>query len=495
MSARDPLPSRKPWGAFGVALFVLAGAGPQVTAQTPTVEPVTIGGVTLSGSLRTRLESWDWFGGAANGTYVYPGTLLRVGLSQDGARLDWNAEVSVPVLVALPEQPPGTGPAGLGANYFLANHRQREAVGVFPKQAFMRVKDLGGTGGQSLKVGRMEFFDGAETVPTNATLAAIKGDRVASRLLANFGFTHVQRSFDGAQYALDRPGLNVTVLAARPTQGVFQVNGWGDLRINVVYGALTRQVGGATTNAGDWRVFGLAYSDQRDGVTKTDNRPLATRRLDHGHVNMTTFGGHYIGAMERAPGTVDLLVWGGAQIGSWGDLAHRAGALAAEGGWQPHTRFAPWIRGGFDYASGDDDPNDTTYGTFFQVLPTPRQYARFPFFNLMNSADAFGELALRPFGRMRARMEVHSLHVADGHDLWYQGGGAFQPATFGYIGQGVGGQRKLATLYDVGADVTVSARWAISVYYAYASGGPASAVSYATHNAATLAYLEVLIRF
>src|SRR5207302_1801412 len=45
-------------------------------------------------------------------------------------------------------------------------------------------------------IGRMEFFDGAEVSPKNETLAALKRDRVAARLLANFGFTHVQpRSF------------------------------------------------------------------------------------------------------------------------------------------------------------------------------------------------------------------------------------------------------------------------------------------------------------
>jgi hypothetical protein len=230
--------------------------------------------------------------------------------------------------------------------------------------------------------------------PRNATLAALKRDRVASRLLANFGFTHVQRSFDGIQYVLDRPALNVTVLAARPTQGVFQVDGWGELDINVVGGAVTRQLA-AAGNVGEWRVFGIEYSDQRNGLTKTDNRPLAARQRDRNHLNLGTFGGHYIAAIERGHGTLDVLFWGAAQIGSWGELMHRSGAFAAEGGWQPRTQGAPWIRGGLDYGSGDSNPNDTTHGTFFQLLPTPRLYARFPFFNLMNSMDAFGEVMLR----------------------------------------------------------------------------------------------------
>ncbi len=95
--------------------------------------------------------------------------------------------------------------------------------------------------------------------------------------------------------------------------------------------------------------------------------------------------------------------------------------------------------------SGDHDPNDSAHGTFFQLLPTPRLYARFPFFNLMNSTDGFGELILRPSKRLLTRIDVHSLHLADPNDLWYQGGGAFQPTTFGYVGQPGGGRRGLVS--------------------------------------------------
>ena len=216
---------------------------------------------------------------------------------------------TLPILFDLPEQPTSAGPAGLGANYFVANDRSTNAASLFVKQAFVRFKDLGGVEGQSLKIGRMEFFDGAEVSPKNETLASLKRDRVAARLLANFGFTHIQRSVDGVQYGLDRPTVNVTLLAARPTRGVFQVDGWGELNINVLYGAITSQSGDAT-NAGEWRLFGLAYSDYRDGIVKTDNRPLAARQADRGHVNIGTFGGHYIRAVDRPHGTIDVLLCG-----------------------------------------------------------------------------------------------------------------------------------------------------------------------------------------
>jgi hypothetical protein len=107
--------------ALTIALLVaVAWRDTRLSAQARGFTPLTVDGITISGSLRTRLESWDWFGGSSNGTYTYPGTLARIALRQSRRRHDWSVEFSVPLLFALPEQPPG---AGLGANYFVANDR------------------------------------------------------------------------------------------------------------------------------------------------------------------------------------------------------------------------------------------------------------------------------------------------------------------------------------------------------------------------------------
>src|SRR6266536_2886513 len=108
----------------------------------------------------------------------------------------------------------------------------------------------------------MEVVDGAETVPADGTLAAVKRDRIAHRLLGNFAFSHVGRSFDGIEYAVNGSRYNLTFFGARPTRGVYQVDGWGELNINVYYGALTGQIGGKKS-ASEWRIFGLGYSDYR----------------------------------------------------------------------------------------------------------------------------------------------------------------------------------------------------------------------------------------
>src|SRR4026207_1708853 len=97
--------------------------------------------------------------------------------------------------------------------------------------------------------------------------------------------------------------------------------------------------------------------------------------------------------------------------------------------------------------SGDGNANDKLHETFFQILPTPRVFARFPCFNLMNNRDLHAALISRPHNRVTISNEFHSLRLFNRQDLWYLGGGAFQPWTFGYTGRAAGGAQSLANLF------------------------------------------------
>ncbi len=454
-------------------------------------------GVKFSGSLRSRTEVWDWFESTSNSNYAFQGSLLRLNLTQSKKLFDWQVELAAPLLLGLPNDAiaPGTqGQLGLGASYFAANNRNSNSAMVFVKQGFLRFKDIGGVKGHSLKLGRMELIDGTEVVPKNATLAALKRDRIAHRLIGNFGFTHVGRSVDGAQYAASGSNLNLTVFGGRPTRGVFQVDGWGELNVNLFYGALTGQT---AKGSGEWRLFGIGYNDYRDGVLKTDSRAITARRADVEHINIGTYGGHYLHAATGKQGIADLLLWGVLQSGQWGNLNHRAAAFAIEAGFQPTNmpKMRPWIRGGYNFGSGDKDPNDKTHGTFFQILPTPRIYARNPFFNSMNLGDAFGELILRPGKRWTIRADGHALRLISSNDLWYSGGGAFQPWTFGFAGRPSANQHGLATLLDASVDFNVNAHVALSGYLGHAAGGPVIETIYPKGQNGNFGYLEFTWKF
>ena len=470
----------------------------QASAQVASPEPIKIGDISLSGSLRTRVEAWDWFDGNANSNYTFPGSILRLSLSESRKTFDWQMEFAIPFLIGLPNNAIAAGAQGqlgLGGSYFAANSRNTNAAMIFAKQGFIRFRELGGVAGQSVKLGRMEFIDGTEVTPKDRTLAALKRDRIANRLIGNFSFSDAGRSFDGVQYVIDQSKLNFTVLGARPTRGVFQVDGWGELNANVFYGALTGQVGGKST-AGEWRVFAIGYSDYRDNVLKTDSRSAAARTADTSHINIGTYGGHYLQTVSSPVGTVDLLLWGALQNGSWGQLAQRSEAFAGEAGWQPPVLHAvrPWLRGGYDYGSGDGNAKDGTHGTFFQLLPTPRVYARFPFFNMMNNRDAFGELMLRPSKAISIRSDMHSLALANKNDLWYSGGGMYQPWTFGYTGRPSNGHTGLANLYDASVDYNVNSHFSIGGYYGYAVGHLVIQSIYPKGKDGSLGFVELNFR-
>jgi hypothetical protein len=471
-------------------------AGPTLAQQAAA--PMKVGDLTVQGNFRSRLEAWDWFDASSSGLYQFSGNVLRVSIGQQLERIDWQIELAAPFLLGLPDDavaPGAQGQLGLGANYFLANNRSSNAGMIFPKQAFVRVKRLFGDPAQSLRIGRFEFSDGAEVTPASPVLAAVKRDRIAQRLIGPFGWTHVGRSFDGGHYVWNRGRRNVTLVAGLPTRGVFQVDGWGNLKSSIVYAAATGQIIGKK-NSGEWRVLGSYYNDWRR-IAKTDNRPAAVRSADLANLHIATFGGHYIHAISTGSGTVDLLAWGVGQTGQWGALDHHAASLAIEGGYQPAVlpRLKPWIRAGMSYGSGDDDPSDEKHGSFFQILPTPRPFARFPFFNMMNNLDAFASLILRPHQSLTVRSDVRTLRLASRNDLWYAGGGAFQPWTFGYLGRATGGSRSLANLYDVSADYAANARLTISAYYGFAAGRAVIRSIYPNGKNAGFGYVELLYRF
>jgi hypothetical protein len=461
------------------------------TSQSP---PLQIGPVTFSGSVLERTEFWDWFGGKGQNTYIFPGTLAQFAFSQTSPDFDWKIDLAVPILLGLPRNavaPSPQGQLGLGASYFAANHSSSNAAMIFPKEAYVRLKHAK----SSVRVGRFEFADSSEVTPVDATLAALKRDRIGQRLIGTFTFADVRRSFDGANVAYSNGPWNVTVVTAIPTRGVFQVDGWGWVKTPFAYASVTRQVHYSQSNSAEWRLFGIFYDDPR-GVLKTDNRSLAARTADTHGIEIGTYGGHYIQAIQSRAGTLDLLAWGALQTGNWGTLAQRSGAAALEAGIQPKflPSVRPWFRGGYYYGSGDGNTKDGVHGTFFAILPTPRAYARFPFFNEMNNRDTFGEIVTRPSKSVTIRTDAHHLSLANANDLWYTGGGAFQPWTFGYQGRTSNSKTGLANLYDSGLDYAFNRAASVGFYYGYAHGGDMIKAIYKNANG-QFGFIELNYRF
>jgi hypothetical protein len=429
----------------------------------------------VTGSIRIRVEDWHWFETpAAEDDYTFLGAQLRIAAKKKIGSAEGQFELAAPLLLNLPEHavaPAPRGALGLGANYQQANNSGTSAAGLFVKQAFVRF--------DRFRLGRFEFADGSEHPPADPQLAGVRRDRVAHRLIGTFAFSHVGRSFDGIQ----ADGKTWTILAARPTKGVFRVHGGEHLDdVGLLYGSWTR-----SSPASDVRMFAIGYQEDRD-VVKTDNRPAAIRATDREQLRVSTIGAHSI--VKR--GNANFLLWGALQGGEWGTLNHRAAAVALEAGWQFP---AASLRTGWYRSSGDDDPADNDHGTFFQILPTPRIYARFPFYNGMNSNDLFLQMSgLNVHPKVTLQSELHRLTLSSRDDLWYAGGGAFEDDTFGYSGRPSNGSNDLATTLDVAVIFKPNAATDFTFYVARAFGGDVVSAIFEGEDA-TFAYAEVTWRF
>jgi hypothetical protein len=470
---------------------------PAPRREPPPAQTLKLGSIAVSVFWRNRVEGWSWFGTpAADGDYGYMNSLVRVGFGQTTPSLDWRLEVAQPTYLGVPDDavaPAPQGALGLGPAYFGANNRRTNYATAFLKQAFVQFKQLGRS---TLKVGRFEFFDGTEAAMPDPTVAGLVQSRVAHRLISNEAFPAAQRSFDGGLFTWNAGPHNVAGFAARATAGGVHLNGWKELDIEIYYGAYNRAVT-AARGAGSFRAFTVGYVDHRDVVVKPDNRPAAIRSADRETIALATYGVSYVHVFEAGTaGRFDAIGWAAAQTGSWGALTHRAGSAFGEFGWQPaEPRLKPWLRAGYRYSSGDGNPNDDRNGTFYQVFGATRQYARFPFYNLMNLKDTYGLFAVRPSPKVTLRSEVHGLRLADRADLWYGGGGPGQSDAFGYAGRPSMGRDSLTTFWDVSADTQPTRHLGVNLYYGHASGHDVVRGIYPNDPSGHFGYVETVVRF
>jgi hypothetical protein len=438
----------------------------------------------------------QWFAAPPQSeTYSYVESLLRLGVAQRIGHWDWALELSQPALLGLPTDAvspvPAQGQLGLGGTYYASNGNNPDPAAAFLKQGFLRYRFHGAD--KNLRLGRFEFIEGMETQPDNPTLRWLQVNRIAQRLVGNFAFTDAQRSFDGVDGHYGAGTWDVTGMAGRADQGVYNVNGNPELNVDIQYLAFSKYEFNRNFL---WRVFGLGYHDGRTGILKTDNRPLPERQADKKNIRLGTYGGDFLTAIPAGPGRMDLLFWGVRQNGNWGVQNDSAGAVAAEGGYRlTKVVTAPWLRGGWFWSSGDNNPIDNQHNTFFQVLPTPRLYARFPFYNLMDSKDGFLQLIDNPTKRVEVRSDLHWLQLASNEDLWYLGGGAFDNKVFGYVGRPSSGYSSFATVADVSADWQATKTVALNFYYAYASGKSVIASIYPVDRNGQFGYVEMVYRW
>jgi hypothetical protein len=464
------------------------------SAPSPTAVPAHTLPFAINVYNRTRTDATDWYADPPfTSTYPYVEQLLRLSVSQKLKHADWLLELSSSDVFDVPTTSVGAsaqGTLGLGGNYFAANNNTLPAAASF-KQGYLRLHPA--TPGTNLRLGRFEFFDGLETAPKDPSLAWLQANRVAQRLIGNFGFSNAQRSLDGADAHYGKGSWDITAMAGRATQGVFNMNANPELNVDVQYLAFTKS---DFSSRFLWRVFAIDFHDGRTFVTKTDNRPLAARQADHKNIRVGTYGADFLTALPAGPGQIDVVFWGVLQNGNWGVLSQHSGAFATEAGYRlTAVPSKPWLRGGLFRGTGDDNNTDTVHNTFFQVLPTARAYARFPFYNLMNSTDTFAQFIDNPIKKLELRTELHFLKLTSARDLWYQGGGAYDNKSFGFAGRPAAGHNSFATVADISSDYQLTRALAVNLYYAHAYGKSIVMADYPHGPSANFGYLELVYKW
>jgi hypothetical protein len=481
--------------AFALTLFFMVFFLAAATSFAQGQSSSSRGPVNVSVYYRLRADAWEWFSAPPeSNTYGYVESLLRIAVAQQLQHWDWMAELAQPAVLGLPANAvsPVTaqGQLGLGGTYYASNTNQDPAA-AFLKQAYARYRLAGND--KDLGVGRFEFFEGLETRPTNSAIAWLQENRIQQRLIGNFGFSNAQRSFDGVDGHYNAGATNLTAMAGRADQGVFNMNGNPELNVDVQYLAVSRP---ELRQHLLWRAFAAGYHDGRTGITKTDNRALAVREADHKNIRIGSYGGDLLASVPAGPGNFDFLFWGVLQNGDWGKLSHSANAVAVEAGYQlDKSPSAPWLRGGWFRSSGDNNPTDGEHHTFFQMLPTPRLYARFPFYNLMNSTDEFVQAMDSPVKNLVLRSDLHWLQLTSGNDLWYQGGGPYDNKVFGYTGRPGNGHSSFVTLSDLSADWQATRSLAVNFYYAHTWGKSVAEAIYPADKNAQFGYAELVYRW
>jgi hypothetical protein len=282
----------------------------------------------------------------------------------------------------------------------------------------------------SLKVGRQELSYGDE------------------RLVGAFDWDNIGRVFDGVKLRYQDCFGWVDAFTSRvviPKDNAFDQPNWYDV-FSGVYGS-TRSVVPKT----ELQLYFLA-----DNVGAGSSQVVTTAGKGNSPRDIYTIGTRF----QTLPGELHAWDFNGEFAGQFGDfqypkgtpgvvngqrLSQLAGAAHIEGGYTfGKIDWKPRLALGFDYATGDSNPNDKNHNTFVNLYPTNHKfYGAMDFFSWQNLIDPNFKATIAPVKGLSIALTYNAFWLATTSDFFYQanqaprttGGYGLHPQNGGFAGQ------------------------------------------------------------
>ncbi len=346
--------------------------------------------VTIGGEVRERYEFRDQadFNSSASDTLSFIGSRIRLHL---------NYEVTPDIAFFIQFQ----DARQFGGEVSTASNDNN----VDLHQGYVMVKNLSAV---SLTIGRQELMFGD------------------SRLVGNFGWSNIGRSFDG---------LRVTYLA-----DPVRVDVWGTS--TKVYGTNTTASPALTPSNRDAQQFYGLYASLKTALVAVE--PYVLYLLDTGNAPATATAITAPLATGQRRTTVGLRLDGKAaqpSIDFTGEGAYQFGTMDARGatpesdisayavavkaGYTAPIGMKPRIGIEYDRASGDRDSTDDKIETFENLFPTNHiHYGYMDYVGWRNMQDIRLSASVKPSASSGVSLDYHRFSLAEENDRWYAASGA-----------------------------------------------------------------------
>ena len=409
----------------------------------------------------TRVEGWSFFEPRAGGgdpTYSLLGNRATLGVRVDSRRLMLQGSLQYAQMIGLPREAIGPGPLGPGPLFYISAENSR-AYQLYIKSLSLRLKDV--VPRLSIELGRMSY-ESSESTP------------FAGRLIGNAEWSMFERACDGARVDYEGPAWRVHGSFLMPTQGAYEESA------SPTIGEV--QLATASATRSGFQVFAHNYRDRRAIPVRPDNTGARASRID---LKLQTIGS----ALTHRLAGLDVQIWGALQRGDWYGDQHRGLSASAEAGYTwTRVRAEPSVSGGVLYASGDDDPNDSTHGTFFPMVPTTAPSVLSGTYAQMNVRDVYVSGRATPHDHLSVSVGLHRLSLVSRQDRWYTGTGAtaFAGNYFGYSSRASTLATSLGTFLQLSAESSLTAHWRIAATVGFIRGGAVVSRQFAGRSLAVL---------